>query len=446
MVMRRIALVTFAAAAATLYAGSAFAAPAFDPDRATQAWLATMGPAATARSNAYFEGGYWLDLVSTLITVAISAALLFLGWVRGVRTFFERTVTFYPLVVFCTAVFYLALTSLITLPFDYYVGFVRQHQYGLSTQTLARWLTEQAQGTAISLVTGGIGLTILYLVVSVAKRAWWIWGTVAAVVMIAFLSFAAPVLISPIFNHYTPMAESPLKHDILTMAQANGVPADNVYVYDRSRQTNSISANVSGLFSTTRVSIADTLLQRCDPGCVRAVLGHELGHYVLGHSYSGLAMRSLYYLLIFMLLNAGFLALSKNERWGIRGLNDPAGLPLVFALAAVIALATTPISNTITRFNEQQADMFGFNAAREPDGFAEASILLSEYRKMHPSPLEEFVFFDHPSGWTRIHNAMVWKAHEIEAGRLPATPGGPPPGWRPDFVVTREGSHAAPSN
>ena len=90
--------------------------------------------------------------------------------------------------------------------------------------------------------------------------------------------------------------------------------------------------------------------------------------------------------------------------------------------------------------------MFGYNVAREPDGFAEASILLSEYRKMHPSPLEEFVFFDHPSGWTRIHNAMVWKAHEIEAGRLPSTPGGPPPGWRPDFVTNRAHSPAAPSN
>src|SRR5262249_18278807 len=157
--------------------------------------------------------------------------------------------------------------------------------------------------------------------------------------------------------------------------------------------------------STTRISIADTLLQRCDPGCVRAVVGHELGHYVLGHNYSLLVMNTIYYALIFALLNFGFVVLSRGEKWGIRGISDPAGLPLAFAVVAFVSLLTTPVSNTITRFHEQQADMFGFNAAREPDGFAEASLLLSEYRKMHPSPLEEFVFFDHPSGWTRIHNA-----------------------------------------
>src|SRR5262249_37764359 len=154
------------------------------------------------------------------------------------------------------------------------------------------------------------------------------------------------------------------------------------------------------------------------------------------HVYSLLVMNALLTLLTFAVVNGVFLALTKNaknEKWGIAGISDPAGLPLLAAIYLAVTLVSTPISNTLTRFHENQADMFGYNAAREPDGFAEASILLSEYRKMQPAPWEEFVFYDHPSGWTRIHNAMVWKANEIAAGRLPNTPGGPGD-WRPDFV------------
>jgi STE24 endopeptidase len=141
----------------------------------------------------------------------------------------------------------------------------------------------------------------------------------------------------------------------------------------------------------------------------------------------------------------GFRAIAKNERWGIRDISDPAGLPLIFILLAVIGLATSPLQRNLVRFNEQQADMFGLNAARAPDGFAEAAIMLSEYRKMEPAPFEEWWFYTHPSGWNRVHNAMVWKANEIAAGRLEATPGGPPEGWVPDFVRARDEAATQPA-
>jgi STE24 endopeptidase len=112
---------------------------------------------------------------------------------------------------------------------------------------------------------------------------------------------------------------------------------------------------------------------------------------------------------------------------------------------AAIGLITSPLQRNLTRFNEQQADMFALNAAREPDGAAEAAILLSEYRKMEPAPFEQWWFYTHPSGWNRVHNAMVWKAHEIAAGRFPNTPGGPPPGWVPDFVRNRGATNAEPA-
>jgi STE24 endopeptidase len=403
-----------------------------------------MGPEATARSNRYFEGGYWIELASAAVSVAVAVLILMLGWARGVRTWLERTVKWFPLVALGVGFFVNLVSSVLTFPFGYYVGFVREHRFGLSTQNFPEWFSEQLIGAGIGLVIGSIFLAILYVIIRAAKNTWWVWGSVVSVMLAGVLIMVQPVFIEPLFNTYTPMEQGELRDDILAMAQANGVPANDVLVYDRSRQTNSISANVAGLFGTTRIALADTLLERGSPEAVRAVMGHEIGHYVLGHIYSIMIMMTGLIIVTFAGVHFGFRAIAKNERWGVRDIADPAGLPLVLILLSVIGLLTTPIQRNVTRFHENQADAFGLNLAREPDGFAEAAVMLSEYRKMEPSALEEWAFYTHPSGWNRVHRAMVWKANEIAAGRLAPSPGGPPAGWRPDFVVMRE-SAAAPA-
>ncbi|HRO04508.1 MAG TPA: M48 family metallopeptidase, partial [Terricaulis sp.] len=415
--MRLIALAACAALFATAGAAHAAALP-FNPEDATRAWLATMGAEATAKSNSYFEGGYVIGVVSTLVSVGVAALFLLLGWAKGVRAWLERKVKFFPLVALGTSFFYILVSSLLTFPLSYYVGFVREHRFDLSTQTLPQWLSEQATGLALGLVLGSIFLTLLYLIVRAAKNTWWVWGSGVAIVFAAVMSMLFPVFIAPMFNTYTPMAESELRDDILAMAQANGVPATDVMVYDRSRQTNSISANVSGFGPTTRISLADTLLERGSPEAVKAVMAHEIGHYVLRHNVSGLIFSAMLILFSFAMVHFSFRALAKNERWGIRDIADPAGLPLIMGILAVLGIVTGPLQNNLVRYNELQADMFGLNTAREPDGFAEAALMLSEYRKMEPGGLEELIFYTHPSGWTRIHNSMVWKAHEIASGRL----------------------------
>lgn len=433
-----LALTTLALTAACVLPAAAAQPLPFDPDEATRAWMATMGAAATERSNAYFEGGYWIQLAGAAISVAICALVLHLGWARGARTWLEKTVKIRFFVAFGVALIFSLISSLLSFPFDYWVSFVREHDFGLSTQTFAAWAGEFGMAFAINLVLTSLIIAVLYTVVRVAKSAWWIWGAGVTIVMFAAVAVLAPVYVSPLFNTYTPMAEGQLRSDILQMAQANGVPADNVYVFDVSRQSNRVTANVSGFLNTTRISLADNLIKRTSPEAVRAVTAHEIGHYVLGHTISLLIMASMFIAVMFALMNWGFTRLSAGERWGIRGRDDPAGLPLAIGLLSVLGAIATPIDNNIIRFHEHQADIFGMNAGRAPDGFAEAALLLSEYRKMEPSPLEEWFFYDHPSGYARIHMAMEWKAHEMAAGRYPMGPGGPPPGWKPDFVVARE--------
>ncbi|HVK80592.1 MAG TPA: M48 family metallopeptidase [Verrucomicrobiae bacterium] len=438
----------FAAFAATFaLAGSAWAANPlpFDPELATHAWLATMGDEATAQSNAYFEGGYLIDFANIALSILVAGVLLLLGWARDVRAWLEKTVKWFPLVALGMALFVMLWSTVITFPFNYYSEFVREHQYGLLSQTFSEWFTDQLKGAGVGLAIGSVFIAIIYCIIRVAKNTWWIWGSAVSLVFAVIMSMLYPVFIAPMFNESRPMEQSALRDEIVAMAQANGVPAEDVYVYDRSRQTSTISANVSGFGETTRISLADTLLERASPEAVRAVMAHEIGHYVLRHNISGLIFSSIIIVITFAVAHFGFLAVAKGERWGVRDISDPAGLPLLLVLLSVIGLFTAPIQRNFIYFNEQQADMFGLNVAREPDGFAEASVLLSEYRKMEPSALEEWFFYDHPSGWNRVHNSMVWKAHEIAAGRLAPSPGGPPEGWVPDFVREREAAAAATS-
>jgi STE24 endopeptidase len=431
------------AAAFALAAPAMAAALPFDPEVATREWLATMDQAAVARSDSYFEGGYWIQFVGPLIGFLTAFAFLQTGFAKNLRSWMEKSLKVYFFVVIGFALVYSLIGTVISFGWDYWTDFVREHDYNLSTQTFTQWITEYAQGFGISLVIGTLAIAILYLIIAVAKQTWWIWGTVFAIAFMAVTSMLAPVYLAPIFNTYTEMPSSPLKDSVLQMAQASGVPADNVYIYDRSRQTQSVSANVSGFAGTTRISLADTLIERESPGGVRSVLGHEIGHYVLQHTNSLFVMFAFLIIVAFALTHITFNAIAKGERWGIRNIADPAGMPLFFSVIGFIFLLATPIQNNIIRFHEHQADIFGLNAAREPDGFAESALLLSEYRKMEPSAFEEWFFYDHPSGYARIHMAMVWKAHEMAAGRYPMGPGGPPPGWRPNFAVMGEGNAPA---
>ncbi|HEX2762491.1 MAG TPA: M48 family metallopeptidase [Allosphingosinicella sp.] len=395
---------------------AAAAAPAqFDPQAATRAYLETLQGAARDRSDAYFEGGYWLLLWGALVAVGVSWLVLRLGWSAAWRAWAERITKRRSLRPALYALPFTLATTLIALPWTLYADYFREKQYGLMNLSLPGWLGERAISLGVSLVMSAILLAIVFAVIRKAPRSWWLWGTGTLVAFTAFGVLIAPVFIAPLFNKYTPMAQGALRDQILGMAHANKVPADNVYVFDASKQTKRISANVSGLGPTIRISLNDNLLNRTSPPEVKAVMGHELGHYVLGHVWRLILCFALVFLVGFLLLwwLTPRLLARFGGRWGVRDVADPAVTPLFTAVSAVYLLAMAPVLNSIIRTEESEADAFGLDAAREPDGFAATAMKLSEYRKIDPSPLEEALFFDHPSGRTRVRMAMEWKAKHL---------------------------------
>jgi STE24 endopeptidase len=392
------------------------AAPVFDVAAATDATLATMPADKRARSDAYFEGGYWLQLWDFLYGLAVAAVMLGTGLSARLRDLARRIGRKKPIETALYWVLYLPVVTVLLFPLSVYAGYFREHQYGLATQSFGPWLGDQLKGLAVGLVLGALFLPVLFGIFRKAPRTWWLWGAGAGVVFLMFVALVAPVYINPIFNRYTKLADAKVRDPILAMARANGIPATDVYEMDASRQTTRISANVSGFLGTERITLNDNLLKRCSLAEIQAVMAHEMGHYVLNHVYELVLEFGLVLVLGFAFLRwaMGRVLTRWGGRWRLEGLGDVASLPLLAAVFSVFFLVMTPVTNTIIRVNEAEADIFGLNASRQPDGFAAAAMKLGEYRKLAPGPFEEFFFFDHPSGRSRILMAMRWKAEHLE--------------------------------
>ena len=391
------------------------ATPKFDAGSATSAYLARISGPARERSDAYFEGGSWLELLDLLWTLALSGLLLWLGISAAIRDRIAERMHNRTYQVMAYVVLYVAITAAAQFPLTLYEGYFREHAYGLSNQTFMAWLGDYGIALALSFAAALIFLPLLYAAIRRARENWWLWGAGLAIAFQILVAVIYPVYIAPLFNHYSPLPEGPLKTQILSLARANDIPADNVWVMDASRQSNRISANVSGFLGTTRITLNDNLLKQGTPDEVLAVLGHEMGHYVMGHVLRDILLTGLLLIAAFAFLHWGFQFAVElfGGKWRVRQVDDIAGLPLLAALASLFFFAATPVSNAIIRSAEHQADIFGLDAVRKPDAFATAMLKLSTYRKLEPGKWEELVFYDHPSGRTRVMDAMVWKKEHI---------------------------------
>lgn len=404
-----------AAALLSLYIQPSLAVE-FNAESATRAYLDTLQGEALEKSNAYFEGGYWLLLWGTLVAVIADGVFLRFRWSAKIRDFADRLTSKQWLQPAVYVIPYVLISSVITFPWMVYTQYFREKEFGLMNLGFADWFVEQLIGLAIGVVMAAVFVMIFFAVIRRFPKSWWVLGTVVMSVFMLVVITIAPVFIAPLFNDYKEMEGGDLRDQIVAMAVEKNVPADNIYVFDQSKQHDRISANVSGFANTMRISLNDNLLLRSTPAEVKSVMGHELGHYVLGHVWRLVIVFSL-------IFGVGFFILAKlipnlidkhGDRWGIKSISDPAVIPLFGIIFSVYFLLMTPATNSLIRINEIEADAFGLESAKEPDGFASIAMKLSEYRKIEPGPLEEILFFDHPSGATRVRMAMEWKAANLE--------------------------------
>jgi len=384
--------------------------PAFDVDKATAAYVGLLSDAQREKSDAYFEGGYWLTLWGFLYGLLVCAVFIITGLSQKLRDLSQRVSHRPWLYVAIYGALWLLAGEILSLPWALYTGYFREHAYGLSNLSMGAWFGEAGKGLMISLIIMPWVISGLFAAVRRAGESWWLRAGIASFGLLLLLIMVSPVFISPLFNDYKPLPEGPVKSAIFSLARANQIPTDNVVYFDASKQTTRVSANVSGFAGTTQVSLNDNLLNKTSLPEIKAVMGHEMGHYVLNHGVRNLAYISL-------VLMFGFWFVHKlidrviarvGVRYGITERTDPAVLPIAIAVFSFYMLLATPVLNTIIRTAEKEADLYGLNSAREPHGFATAAMRLSTYRKIEPGYWEEVIFYDHPSGYDRVHSSMLW--------------------------------------
>ncbi len=384
--------------------------PAFDVDKATAAYVGLLSEAQREKSDAYFEGGYWLTLWGFLYGLLVCAVFIGTGLSQKLRDISKRVSHRPWLYVAIYGALWLVAGEILSLPWALYTGYFREHAYGLSNLSMGAWFGEAGKGLMVSLIIMPWVVSGLFAAVRRAGDTWWLRAGIASFGLLLLLIMVSPVFISPLFNDYKPLPEGPVKSAIFSLARANQIPTDNVVYFDASKQTTRVSANVSGFAGTTQVSLNDNLLDKTSLPEIKAVMGHEMGHYVLNHGVRNLAYISL-------VLMFGFWFVHKlidrviarvGVRYGIKERTDPAVLPIAVAVFSFYMLLATPVLNTIIRTAEKEADLYGLNSAREPHGFATAAMRLSTYRKIEPGYWEEVIFYDHPSGYDRVHSSMLW--------------------------------------
>ena len=304
---------------------------------------------------------------------------------------------------------YFLLSALLTLPWTLYSGWWRERAYGRTSQPLGDYLGQSGIGLAISIVLGALLFLGVYALIRRAGARWWLWsgGLVAAALAVFLL--ISPTLIEPLFNEYKPVPAGPVKTALTEQARLAGIDADKIYLFDGSRQSNNFTANVSGLGSAARIAISDVAMKQASLDEVRAVTGHEIGHYVLGHVLWMVGNLAILAMAFFFLADRLFAPVARLFG-SDAALGDARGIPVLLFIVSLVSLLAQPLVNLLVRTNEAAADRYSLETVDLPDALATALVKTAEYRNPRPGALEEALFYTHPSVERRVLRAMEWKA------------------------------------
>ncbi len=370
-------------------------------------------PEDVARGQAYTDGRYWLFAAGMLLRLAALAVLVFTPASAAFRNLAVRLTPAHPAVA--VAVYIALLTvafEIVTLPLGFYGGFVREHTFGLSTQTAGGWLVDRLKGATLS---AAVAVPLGSLLVLLWRRypgRWvlpaWVLGGLAVIVLVAL----APVVIDPLFNTIRPLQDAALRQRVLALADRAGISVEQVYVADASRRTKKGNAYFTGVGATKRIVLYDNLVARSDPAAVELVLAHEMGHWKHAHIWQGIAL-ALAGMAVVLWCGARVLAWAAERRaFHLAGPADVAGLPLFLLVLFLLSLVGLPIQNAVSRHFERQADWTSLELTRNPAAFirAEVDLARSNLADLNPPRPVVWLLYTHPPVAERIRMAETFAA------------------------------------
>ena len=379
----------------------------FDVQQATDTYINSLGAEALAKAADYTAGSHWSLLWGFLLSALIAWVFVKLKILEKIDARISKRSLWLRSFVVVGA--YLFLSSIFILPWTIYQDWWREVSYGKSSQPILDFLSQGSISLLLSTILGGLFFSGIYFFIRRVGQNWWLWsGTLSAISIMAIM-LLGPIWIEPLFNKYTTLPQGEVREALEVLAKQANINPDRIFVYDGSRQSNRFTANVSGIGSSARIAISDIALKSASLEEVKAVTGHEIGHYVSGHVWNMLGMATVLSILFFYFTDTMFLKVGR--RLGTTSeIGDPCGIPVLLLCVSFLSLLAQPVTNFVVRHGEIEADQYSYHAVNLPDAMATALVKTAEYRDPRPNPVQEFIFYSHPSVERRVKAAMEWKA------------------------------------
>jgi len=363
-------------------------------------------PIPSEQALRFYRSGMWLWAFDVCWGLIVPAVIVFTGFSAVLRSLARRLGHWWFPTVGLYVALYLAIVFLINFPLDYYMGFVRQHAYGLSNQSLAKWLIDSLLSIGIEMIVGFAFVWVPYLLLARAPRRWWLYTSLLSVPFLFATLLVKPIWVDPLFNDFGSMKNKGLEQSILGLASRAGIEGSRVFEVNKSIDTKALNAYVTGVLGSKRIVLWDTLVARLDEKELLVVMAHEMGHYVLGHVVRSILLSS------FLTLTSLFLV-DRLGRWLVaryshilrfESLADVASVPLLLLLIQVTSLFLTPAAMAYSRYQEHEADRFALDLTHTNHSGATAFVKLQQENLGNPRPglIHKIFRASHPSIGERI--------------------------------------------
>lgn len=374
-------------------------------------------PEPSAKAMRYYHSGNVLWVVSIVVGIGVPLLVLFLGWSGKIGDFAKRVTKRWWFGFALYFAIITAIISLISLPLDFYSGFIRQHAYGLSTQSFGSWVGDWLKNLMVSVIFGWLIFWIPFSLIRRRPKRWWLYFGMGSVPVAVLIMLITPIWVDPLFDHFGPMQNKDLEAKILTLADRAGIEGSRVFEVDKSAKTNTVNAYVTGFGATKRIVLWDTIIKKLNDRELLFVMGHEMGHYVLGHVWKMILLLGV--LITFAMwivhISAGwFLKRWGTNRFKVTELGDYASYPLMFALVMAVFLVIAPLINAYSRAQEHACDTFGLELTHDNYAAASAFAKLQEENLANPNPGWFYVTWrmSHPPLAQRIEFCNSYKPWE----------------------------------
>lgn len=359
----------------------------------------------------------WLGITDFAVGFVFLILLLATGWSYSLRAVAYRMgFQNYSLSLFMYVVLLLGISKVLGIGLDYY-GFRLERSFKLSNQKFGSWLWDEAKGFLVGLVLGSIVVELLYLTIRQWPQNWWILAWALFMGLFILLAQLAPVVLFPIFYKFEPLEDEDLKRRLVMLGQRAGTQVRGVYRWKLSEKSKKANAALTGLGTTRRIILADTLLDNYTPDEIEAVLAHELGHHVHRHILKSILVQA-------AITFVGFWAANwalhyAVDRHMFEELSDFANLPLLALVSVVLSFLLMPALNAYSRHNERQADRYAFESIASIEPFVSSMNKLADQNLAErvPSKWVEWFFHSHPSISRRLAAADSWSRSQNASPR-----------------------------